>query len=214
MGSTPVLSTNIVTTLVSAHTLVVRVAGTGHDLGVEMAVKCSYSNCDKEVYIKKLDKFLCYGHHMWEQPGRKRMIDSRRVKCDSCDWYGIQNELDSMIKHLEQRIEAGGEVPAGQCPECGSLAYFAKKMTKRAKKEGHYAWAVRVTYREKYREDNERPFLAGRYYFQQHHTHKPACEIALFSTRKEARKIVKAQDSTVARFKAVKVRVTVKEVKD
>jgi hypothetical protein len=35
------------------------------------------------------------------------------------------NELDDVCDFTE-RIEAGGEVPAGQCPDCGALCYLVK----------------------------------------------------------------------------------------
>lgn len=43
--------------------------------------------------------------------------------CDNCDWEGITDDLHS-IKDMETRLDPGGEVPAGQCPKCGSLAYL------------------------------------------------------------------------------------------
>lgn len=43
--------------------------------------------------------------------------------CDNCDWEGDASDLE-MISDIEQRIGAGGIVPAGQCPECNALAYL------------------------------------------------------------------------------------------
>lgn len=45
--------------------------------------------------------------------------------CDNCSWKGDASEL-VMISDIEQRINAGGVVPAGQCPneDCGALAYL------------------------------------------------------------------------------------------
>lgn len=43
--------------------------------------------------------------------------------CDNCPWEGDADELD-LIADIEQRLDAGGLVPAGQCPNCGALAYL------------------------------------------------------------------------------------------
>lgn len=47
--------------------------------------------------------------------------------CDNCDWRGTLNELGAEleeIKNLAERLSPGGEVPAGECPCCGCLAYI------------------------------------------------------------------------------------------
>jgi hypothetical protein len=47
--------------------------------------------------------------------------------CDNCGWKGTKaDEIDN----IEQRIDAGGEVPSGQCPKCGALCYIAKPKKK------------------------------------------------------------------------------------
>jgi len=46
--------------------------------------------------------------------------------CDNCDWTGRCDALDP-IDDIDQRLDPGSEVPAGQCPECGALAYLAVK---------------------------------------------------------------------------------------
>lgn len=51
------------------------------------------------------------------------VLNSRAVACDDCAWQGTDSQLKP-IQHLEERIDAGGVVPAGQCPECGALAYL------------------------------------------------------------------------------------------
>lgn len=46
--------------------------------------------------------------------------------CDNCDWEGSITELRcqlAQIPDLAQRLDVGSEVPAGECPECGALAY-------------------------------------------------------------------------------------------
>jgi len=44
------------------------------------------------------------------------------VKCDDCDWTGTAGQTE-MISDIQERLTPGGVVPAGQCPECGALAY-------------------------------------------------------------------------------------------
>ncbi|MEI8198047.1 MAG: hypothetical protein WCI73_19305 [Phycisphaerae bacterium] len=46
--------------------------------------------------------------------------------CDNCPWIGRMREVNP-IHNLGERIEPGGEVPAGECPQCGALAYVKKK---------------------------------------------------------------------------------------
>jgi hypothetical protein len=43
--------------------------------------------------------------------------------CDNCRLYCNVSDLDP-IADLEQRLDAGGIVPAGQCPHCGALSYL------------------------------------------------------------------------------------------
>lgn len=50
----------------------------------------------------------------------------QQVSCANCEWTGLRSEADSEIKDYFQRVEAGGEVPAGECPECGCLCYIEK----------------------------------------------------------------------------------------
>lgn len=42
--------------------------------------------------------------------------------CDNCGLTCQVSELEPITDLLE-RIEPGGTVPSGQCPECGALAY-------------------------------------------------------------------------------------------
>ena len=56
-------------------------------------------------------------------------VRTRTVTCDNCSWTGVlpENGQDlqlCQINDLDQRIEPGAEVPACECPECGSLAYL------------------------------------------------------------------------------------------
>ncbi|MBU8840241.1 MULTISPECIES: hypothetical protein [Mycobacteriaceae] len=42
--------------------------------------------------------------------------------CDNCGHTCDAAELDP-IRDLFERIEPGGTVPSGECPQCGALAY-------------------------------------------------------------------------------------------
>lgn len=44
-------------------------------------------------------------------------------KCDDCGKDLLGSELVP-INNLEKRLDIGGEVPGGECPDCGSLAYI------------------------------------------------------------------------------------------
>lgn len=44
------------------------------------------------------------------------------VLCTNCSWVGNDDECKP-IKDLGQRVNAGEQMPAGECPECGALAY-------------------------------------------------------------------------------------------
>ena len=47
-------------------------------------------------------------------------------QCDNCSWRGDVTEC-KQIHDLLDRVEAGGEFPAGECPKCGALAYLVSK---------------------------------------------------------------------------------------
>lgn len=54
---------------------------------------------------------------------------SLNVKCGNCDWTGTDSEMGAHLEELVclgERLDAGSEVPAGECPECGALAYVVK----------------------------------------------------------------------------------------
>jgi hypothetical protein len=49
---------------------------------------------------------------------------SRPCECFNCGWKGSEDDLNE-IKDFHQRVEPGDTaVPAGECPECGCLAYL------------------------------------------------------------------------------------------
>lgn len=43
--------------------------------------------------------------------------------CADCGWHGTVSDV-AAVKDAELRLEAGGETPAGECPDCGALAYL------------------------------------------------------------------------------------------
>ena len=47
----------------------------------------------------------------------------RSAACGACDWTGPIVAL-AEIKDIDQRLTAGDSVPAGECPNCGALAYL------------------------------------------------------------------------------------------
>ncbi len=51
--------------------------------------------------------------------------DSAPVHCEDCDWTGTLADVDP-IADIEQRISPGEIVPAGECPECGTLCYISE----------------------------------------------------------------------------------------
>lgn len=50
--------------------------------------------------------------------------DGTHFRCDDCGEEMLASQLD-MITDIEERLTPGGIVPAGQCPHCGALAYYA-----------------------------------------------------------------------------------------
>lgn len=49
--------------------------------------------------------------------------------CENCGWSGEEDKAGGLasVPDLLQRIEPGGEVPAGVCPDCGALAYLTEE---------------------------------------------------------------------------------------
>ncbi|WP_341744656.1 hypothetical protein [Azonexus hydrophilus] len=43
-------------------------------------------------------------------------------QCDNCSSSYTEDELNE-AKDLEMRVDAGGEMPSGECPQCGALCY-------------------------------------------------------------------------------------------
>jgi hypothetical protein len=57
---------------------------------------------------------------------RKQTPLERRVTCANCDWSGTESQLRD-ISDFWGRVDVGGEMPAGECPECQALAYLAEE---------------------------------------------------------------------------------------
>lgn len=57
--------------------------------------------------------------------------DATACRCDNCDWTGPASGLDD-ISDVQERLDPGGVVPAGQCPACGALAYAQPTATETA----------------------------------------------------------------------------------
>lgn len=51
-----------------------------------------------------------------------------KAECGNCGQIWDETDL-AEIKDYFQRVEAGGEVPAGECPECGALCYVCRNET-------------------------------------------------------------------------------------
>lgn len=51
-------------------------------------------------------------------------------RCDNCLKLWPDSKLRP-IAHLGERLEPGGTVPSGECPDCGALCYPVRRSTKR-----------------------------------------------------------------------------------
>lgn len=57
----------------------------------------------------------------------RRNSGPRLVHCDNCNWTGKESTVgkDMMrMSRLWDRLEPGGEVPAGECPKCAGCVYL------------------------------------------------------------------------------------------
>ena len=57
------------------------------------------------------------------------LLMGTKVKCDNCDWEDRAAAMPKtweMMSNLHERVEPGGEVPAGECPKCKALCYVVK----------------------------------------------------------------------------------------
>ena len=53
-----------------------------------------------------------------------------KVVCGNCNWKGTQDQTD-IIRDAQERLAPGYEVPAGECPKCGALAYLTRAERRR-----------------------------------------------------------------------------------
>jgi hypothetical protein len=58
-----------------------------------------------------------------ERESAETVVVAQRCCCDNCTWQGTTEEANP-IRDLWQRVDPGGEVPVGECPKCGALAYL------------------------------------------------------------------------------------------
>ena len=47
-------------------------------------------------------------------------------ECDNCEWTGLARET-AIISDPDQRLKPNDPIPAGECPECGALAYACEE---------------------------------------------------------------------------------------
>lgn len=59
---------------------------------------------------------------------KKQVADGERMcYCDNCSWSGTEKQLGKTLfdmNKLWDRLEEGGETPAGECPKCLACAYL------------------------------------------------------------------------------------------
>jgi hypothetical protein len=61
----------------------------------------------------------------WQRRGLGPRQTPSTSHCDNCEWRGITPaEGLGNIPDLAERIDPGGIVPSGECPECGCLCYL------------------------------------------------------------------------------------------
>lgn len=54
------------------------------------------------------------------------------LKCDNCDYVCTDGNAN-LVKDLLQRVESGGIMPGGECPECGALMYPTQDKPKKVR---------------------------------------------------------------------------------
>lgn len=50
-----------------------------------------------------------------------------QARCDNCGWVGPKDQTRNPIPDLAERLDPGGPMPVGECPQCGALAYEIAK---------------------------------------------------------------------------------------
>jgi hypothetical protein len=56
----------------------------------------------------------------------KKPKSNKPNECDNCSKRFEDSELKE-VEHLSMRVDPGGTMPSGECPECGALCYPVKK---------------------------------------------------------------------------------------
>lgn len=57
---------------------------------------------------------------------RMAMALCEKYACGNCEWLGGDDALND-ITDLSERVAPGEPMPAGECPECGALAYYLRR---------------------------------------------------------------------------------------
>lgn len=55
--------------------------------------------------------------------------EDRKCRCGNCDWTGPESKIGKTLFEcdgLAERLDAGSEVPVGECPRCECFAYYDK----------------------------------------------------------------------------------------
>ena len=60
-----------------------------------------------------------------------------KVECDNCGDVTTQDNLLPLeeAKDLSMRLDAGSEIPAGECLECGAFSYIKEENSERIERE-------------------------------------------------------------------------------
>lgn len=56
----------------------------------------------------------------------RALPSNERCECANCDWRGPMSALKDIKRYHERVDPEDGVEPAGECPECGCLAYDAE----------------------------------------------------------------------------------------
>jgi hypothetical protein len=98
------------------------------DLLCDLAHYCDRNDLDFEAELRRaamhyVEETDGEGTQLIYEPAVESPTD--KAICGNC--RGIYDQESLLpIQDLEQRIAAGEEVPAGECPECGSLCHLIK----------------------------------------------------------------------------------------
>lgn len=96
----------------------------GHDLAVAQKIARD-RNAAMGLSVKDQDRILMSsmrGSLAAPSPDEPTAL----CECDNCLWTGHTDELRP-IQDLAERVTPGGIKPAGECPECGALAYLSQR---------------------------------------------------------------------------------------